>query len=192
MPEAARRTNAMPAQIYRQDKLLFVPRGADLSHACLVCAQPTVGPPIKRHLPASRWLSRQSSALTASWLMLVWDMVAFLISSIWWLVDARDRRERVVLFGLCAKHRQKYLLCRWSGWIGGILGTAAFVVAIFNEHLPDWLNSVLIGIGVAGLMTAFFAPSSAPTLQLTGENPHGMWVRGAGRPFAEQYPTLPK
>ena len=116
--------SARRSQIYRHEKLLLIERGADLSHACLVCGKATAGPPIERHLSAAHCASRKG-IMQSSWLMLLWDLLALVLSAVWWLFDWRARRERVILFGLCARHRKKYVLCRWSAWIGGIAGRAA-------------------------------------------------------------------
>lgn len=180
-----------PPGVYRLDKQLLVPRGADLSRACLVCGKPAVDGAIVRRLPAARWVTRQAVGPAAASAMFWWDAIAFVLSIAMFAFDYPARRKRVVKIGFCEAHRGKYFGYRWGGVLAGIMGLVLMVWMIASRRLPDWLQPILFIAGAGLLLTSYFLRASVPTLRLVRETKAGMWVGGAGKPFLEMYPPAP-
>jgi hypothetical protein len=179
------------ATIFQQDNQLLVHRGDDLSHACLVCAQATVGGPIVRRLSAARWITRKAMGPAVASTMFWYDLIVFIFSTVWFIVDFPARRKRIVKIGFCDSHRAKYFTFRWGGVLAAIVGTALIIASIFAQHLPDSLQPIVFIIGGLLIVLAIYLRVSAPNLQLTRETKDGMWLKGAGKPFLKLYPPLP-
>ena len=176
--------------VHRRDNLLLTPRGSDISNACLVCAKASVGGPIVRRLPAARWMTRRATGGGGT-LLLVWDVIAFILSLVGFIVDYPVRRKRIVKIGFCDFHRRRYFGFRRGGLAAALLVPVLIAIGIFVHHMPSWLTPILIAAGVASVMGAIFLPMQAPKLELVSETSEGMWVKGAGKPFLELYPSLP-
>ena len=177
--------------VYRRDRQLLVQRGADLSRACLVCARPASGGPIVRRLSVARWLTRKPVGGGGGSIMFWWDLIAFIFSMVWFVVDYPTRRKRIVKIGFCDSHRGKYVGFRWGGLVAKVLGLPLVIVGLFAQHLPPGLEPALFVVGMLLFMTGIFLPWAAPRVRLASETKDGMWVEGAGTPFLELYPPMP-
>lgn len=122
--------------------------------------------------------------------MLVLDLLEFLVSIVWFVVDFPARRKRIVKIGLCAAHRRNYFLCRRGAWVAAGLTIPLLAVAFFVPLREPWASLTLF-VGLPMLFAAIFLPWGAPALRLVSEKAGNMWIVGAGKGFLKLYPDFP-
>ncbi|MBN2563731.1 MAG: hypothetical protein JXQ75_22670 [Phycisphaerae bacterium] len=157
--------------VWRQGKLLVASLGAPLPNRCIKCNAPAEGRPLKRRL---------SWHHPAIYLLVLAALLAYVI------VALILRKQAVVEFGLCARHRARR---RWAVaicWLF-VLGSVGllFLAAIVENLAFAALACVSV---VTGLLVYLFGGQPVTPYRI---DDHAVWLRGVCADYLSTLPPSP-
>jgi hypothetical protein len=162
-----------PTSACRDGKILIVHNGVRLPKRCVKCSHP----------------AGVSFQKTFNWRPGHEHVLSFLFGAI-----ARNHMQKprtaTLGYSLCAWHQSMKIACRILGILAIIGGFGLFVVGtlapreMFTGAVPVSFVTMLLG----AISTAF-GMSTLSVMKIDGRY---VWLRGAGRPFLDTLPELPK
>jgi hypothetical protein len=182
----------LPTDAARDGKELIVQRGADISHACFCCNQPTAAR-ITRNLRCSKsGIFHRGAGSSGGSLLFILDVIEFILFIAFVLIDIPASRKRKLTYGLCAKHLKQRRRMTLGFPLLLALGLAAWVFVFADINAPVYFGLPAAIIGSLTLLGAAFVYFSRPGPTLAGENPKYLWLAHAGEPFLKNFPEQKK
>jgi hypothetical protein len=198
--------------VYRDGKQMVVRRGADVSSWCAKCGRPAAGAAYVRRLGefGGSGGALEGGGDLGDGIFAIIVLVIYLFVFVFWLlsllVALAERRQRVVLVGLCDEHQRLRRTMRWVGIVGWLTVPVAVAAIVLVLARPPRATAAFVTIIVAGALAALaglivgVVGRGYPSLRLVREDKakSWMWVSGfspallADRPAWPRPPTLPK
>ena len=167
---------------------LIVPRGGDISQACMRCGGPTAlrfARRLSRARSGDLQKLRGSSAIEGFLVLLeLIQLLIFLLSKADDLTTANDRK---LTYGLCARHAKVRRLMLWSLPISVLCGIALLVWVLRRTDLSAAVGLSAIMLAGFMLVSPIFTYFYRPGPRLSGENPTYLWIKGCGKGFLDAY-----
>ena len=157
------------SDLWRDDNLLVIRKGAELPDRCLKCDEPAEGYRLRRSL---------------SWHPPGWYLLILVTLILYIIVALCVRWTAKIAAPFCPRHRAQRRNAILFGWLGALAGIG---LIIFGVSSPDYAVSILVGVGLF-LLSLIFGVVFSQLLVPKRIDANFIWLKKVGPKFLADLP----